>query len=153
MDSNQAAISTLNVLNVRHLYRFAVMSSLWLYSFTIRRLFWNNSWPYTTRRLCEILLVFGWQACGVWVSGHVYLGRGGIFESELDLEDFNETARAYLYWSWVPLWVCSVRWLYCYWGLRGAFIHHINMQRVSEWYPQRFLSIFTGQCKYNLKKY
>lgn len=43
-----------------------------------------------------------------------------VFERELDLEDFNDTAEL------KPPWVCSVR-LFCYRALCGPFMHHINV--------------------------
>lgn len=34
-----------------------------------------------------------------------------------------------------------------YWGLGGPFIHYINMRRARPLQPQRFQSIFMGQCR------
>lgn len=71
-----------------------------------------------------------------------------VFESELDLEDFNETARAYLYagvechYGSVLSDGCSVIGVSA-----GPFVHHINMQHLhlnyihKDFYPYLWVSV------------
>lgn len=149
MDSSQSAFSSFKCLECQASLWFGCIMSpksiLWLFSLihfvTVYKPYLNNGWPNTTSRPFNILLVCGWQACGVQVRvlGHVYLDRSNIWK-RITLGRFWWDCRSILLCcSWVPPWVCSFRWLYCYCGLCGTFIHHIKMPCLHQKYIHKDL--------------